>query len=115
MDDLRDRLKRDPDYAQQAVRGYQSFGYRTRDSWSRERRVIAKAEWLPGPPVGNADGEPAGKADGGPEAVAEGPCATIASMYTLRFLRGGASREVGRLVSISLPFGIVRTHLSRAD
>ena len=36
-------------------------------------------------------------------------------MYALRFLRGGASREVGRLVSISLPFGIVRTHLSRAD
>ena len=53
MDDLRDdRLKRDPDYAQRAVRGYQSFGYRTRDSWSRERRVIAKAEWLPGQPVG---------------------------------------------------------------
>ena len=49
MDDLRDRLKRDPDYAQRAVRGYQSFDYRTRDSWSRERRVIAKAEWLPGP------------------------------------------------------------------
>ena len=39
----------------------------------------------------------------------------IASMYALRFLRGGASREVGRLVSISLPFGIVRTNLSRAD
>ena len=56
MDDLRDRLKRDPDYAQRAVRGYQSFDYRTRDSWSRERRVIAKAEWLPGQPVGNADG-----------------------------------------------------------
>ncbi len=51
MDDLRDRLKRDPDYAQRAVRGYQSFDYRTRDSWSRERRVIAKAEWLPGQPV----------------------------------------------------------------
>ncbi len=77
MDDLRDRLKRDPDYAQQAVRGYQSFDYRTRDSWSRERRVIAKAEWLPGQPVGNADGEPVGKADGGPEAGAEDPCATV--------------------------------------
>ncbi len=72
MDDLRDRLKRDPDYAQQAVRGYQSFDYRTRDSWSRERRVIAKAEWLPGQPVGNADGEPAGKADGGPVGNADG-------------------------------------------
>ncbi len=27
--------------------------------------------------------------------------------YALRFLRGGALREVGRLVSISLPFGIL--------
>ena len=36
-------------------------------------------------------------------------------MYALRFLRGGASREVGRFVSISLPLGILRTHLSRAD
>ncbi len=87
MDDLRDRLKRDPDYAQRAVRGYQSFGYRTRDSWSRERRVIAKAEWLPGQPVGNADGEPAGKADGGPEAGAEGPCATVGEVrYNSRFV-----------------------------
>ena len=87
MDDLRDRLKRDPDYVQRAVRGYQSFGYRTRDSWSRERRVIAKAEWLPGQPVGNADGEPAGKADGGPEAVAEGPCATVGEVrYNSRFV-----------------------------
>ncbi len=33
-------------------RGYQGFGYRTRDSWTRERRVIAKAEWLPGQPIG---------------------------------------------------------------
>ena len=79
MDDLRDRLKQDPDYAQRAVRGYQSFGYRTRDSWSRERRVIAKAEWLPGKPIGNADG--------GPEAVAEGPCATIGeTRYNSRFV-----------------------------
>ena len=87
MDDLRDRLKRDPDYAQRAVRGYQSFGYRTRDSWNRERRVIAKAEWRTGKPIGNADGEPAGKADGGPEAVAEGPCATIGeTRYHSRFV-----------------------------
>ncbi len=88
MDDLRDRLKRDPDYAQQAARGYQSFDYRTRDSWSRERRVIAtKAEWLPGQPVGNADGEPAGKADGGPEAGAEDPCATVGeARYNSRFV-----------------------------
>ena len=74
---------------------YQSFDYRTRDSWSRERRVIAKAEWLPGQPVGNADGEPAGKADGGPagkadggpEAGAEGPCATVGeARYNSRFV-----------------------------
>ena len=78
IDDLRDRLKQDPHYAQRAVRGYQSFGYRTRDSWSRERRVIAKAEWLPGKPIGNADG--------GPEAVAEGPCApTGETRYHSRF------------------------------
>ena len=88
MDDLRDRLKRDPDYAQQAVRDYRSFDYRTRDSWSRERRVIAKAEWLPGQPVGNADGEPGGKADGGPEAGPEGPCATVGeARYNSRFVR----------------------------
>ncbi len=87
MDDLRDRLKQDLDYAQQAVRGYQSFGYRTRDSWSSGSRVIAKAEWLPGQPVGNADGEPAGKADGGPEAGAEGPCATVGeARYNSRFV-----------------------------
>ncbi len=34
--------------------------------------MIAKAEWLPGQPVGNADGEPAGKADGGPAGKADG-------------------------------------------
>ncbi len=79
MDDLRDRLKWDPDYAQQAVRDYRSFDYRTRDSWIRERCVIAKAEWLPGPPVG--------KADGGPEAGAEGPCATVGeARYNSRFV-----------------------------
>ncbi|MCG8419050.1 MAG: transposase [Proteobacteria bacterium] len=31
-----------------AARVYKSFGYRTRDSWSRKRRVVAKAEYLPG-------------------------------------------------------------------
>ncbi len=49
--------------------------------------MIAKAEWLPGQPVGNADGEPAGKADGGPEADAEGPCATVGeARYNSRFV-----------------------------
>ena len=32
-----------------AARRYRSFRYRTRESWSRKRRVVAKAEWLPGP------------------------------------------------------------------
>ncbi len=96
MDDLRDRLKRDPDYAQRAVRGYQSFGYRTRDSWNRERRVIAKAEWLPGQPIGNADGEPAGKADGGPEAGAEGPCATVGEARYHKSLRRHLAPEAQR-------------------
>lgn len=31
-----------------ASRRYRDLRYRTRDSWSRERRVVAKAEWLPG-------------------------------------------------------------------
>jgi hypothetical protein len=31
-----------------AARVFTEFGYRTRNSWSRERRVVAKAEYLPG-------------------------------------------------------------------
>ena len=31
----------------QAARRFREFRYRTRDSWSRSRRVVAKAEWLP--------------------------------------------------------------------
>jgi hypothetical protein len=30
------------------VRRFEELRYRTRKSWSRERRVVAKAEWLPG-------------------------------------------------------------------
>jgi hypothetical protein len=30
----------------QAARVFHEFGYQTRDSWSRERRVVGKAEWL---------------------------------------------------------------------
>jgi hypothetical protein len=33
---------------QQASRVFKDFTYRTRDSWSRERRVVGKAEHLPG-------------------------------------------------------------------
>jgi hypothetical protein len=40
------------------ARRFKAFNYQTLTSWSRERRVIAKAEWLPAPP---ADG--AGKAN----------------------------------------------------
>ncbi len=29
-------------------RRYRDFRYRTRESWSRKRRVVGKAEWLPG-------------------------------------------------------------------
>ena len=30
-------------------RRFRDFRYRTRESWSRSRRVVGKAEWLPGP------------------------------------------------------------------
>ena len=32
----------------EAVRIYQELDYRTKKTWSRSRRVVAKAEWLPG-------------------------------------------------------------------
>ena len=38
----------------QPSRRFRSFEYRTKDSWSCARRVIAKAEWLPGPRGYNA-------------------------------------------------------------
>jgi hypothetical protein len=39
------------------ARRFKDFTWRTRDSWSRERRVVAKAEWLPGsdPQTGEAN------------------------------------------------------------
>ena len=37
------------------ARWFKDFNYRTLDSWSRERRVIGKAEWMtpqvPGKPI----------------------------------------------------------------
>ncbi len=36
-----------------ASRRFREFRYRTLDSWSRSRRVVAKAEWLPGTGGGN--------------------------------------------------------------
>ena len=38
----------------QPSRRFRSFEYQTKDSWSCARRVIAKAEWLPGPRGYNA-------------------------------------------------------------
>jgi hypothetical protein len=32
----------------QPARRFRNFSYRTLDSWSRERRVMGKAEYLPG-------------------------------------------------------------------
>ena len=61
------------------MRGERSRGYCTRDSWNRERRVIVKAERLPGKSVG--------KTDGGPEDVAEGQRAVIGeARYYSRFV-----------------------------
>ena len=37
----------------QAARRFREFRYRTLKSWSRRRRVVAKAEWLPGAGGGN--------------------------------------------------------------
>ena len=34
----------------QPARQFEEFTYSTRKSWSRERRVVGKAEWLPGKP-----------------------------------------------------------------
>ena len=36
-----------------AARRFREFRYRTLDSWSRRRRVVAKAEWLAGAGGGN--------------------------------------------------------------
>ena len=38
----------------QPSRRFRSFEYQTRESWSCPRRVVAKAEWLPGPRGYNA-------------------------------------------------------------
>jgi hypothetical protein len=42
--------RREHEQTEQAARVYKDFSYRTRRSWSRERRVIGKAEYLPGKP-----------------------------------------------------------------
>ena len=45
----RERARRRGLVRGQSARCYREFGYRTRRSWSRTRRVVGKAEWLPGP------------------------------------------------------------------
>ncbi len=40
--------RREHEQTEQPARVYKDFPYRTRKSWSRERRVIGKAEYLPG-------------------------------------------------------------------
>ena len=32
----------------ETTRVFRDFGWSTKDSWTRRRRVIAKAEWMPG-------------------------------------------------------------------
>jgi Transposase DDE domain group 1 len=40
------------------TRRYKDFTWTTRDSWSRKRRVVAKAEWLPGASPGTGEANP---------------------------------------------------------
>ena len=40
--------ERDAEQSGQAARRFADFSWSTRKSWSRERRVVAKAEWMPG-------------------------------------------------------------------
>jgi len=42
----------------QPARRFRDFSWRTLESWSRERRVIAKAEWLPGTTGGSGKANP---------------------------------------------------------
>ena len=42
--------KAEHDATQAPARRYEELRYRTRKSWSRERRVVGKGEWLPGKP-----------------------------------------------------------------
>ena len=44
----RERSRRRGLQTQQKSRRYRDFRYRTRETWSRTRRVVGKAEWLPG-------------------------------------------------------------------
>ena len=39
----------------ETTRVYRDFGWSTKDSWTRRRRIIAKAEWMPGRGDGGAN------------------------------------------------------------
>src|SRR6266851_3724016 len=41
-----------------SARRFQDFTWQTRGSWSRQRRVVAKAEWLPGVTPGTGEANP---------------------------------------------------------
>src|SRR5437879_1533815 len=41
-----------------SARRFKDFTWQTRDSWSRQRRVVAKAEWLPGVTPGTGEANP---------------------------------------------------------
>ena len=55
--------------------------------------------------------------DGLPEQVRRREAGTgpVARLHPLRCDRGCASREVGRLASLSLPLGVLQKNLSRVD
>ena len=40
------------------TRRFRDFTWQTRDSWSRQRRIVAKAEWLPGATPGTGEANP---------------------------------------------------------
>ena len=68
-----ERARQECERTGQAARVFKDFRYRTLDSWSRERRVIGKAEHLPrgGQPALRGD-VAGGRADGGARALRGG-------------------------------------------
>lgn len=58
MDKLQTEARRECEQTGQRARRFREFAYKTRTSWSRRRRVVGKAEYLPGdgeeiPPTSN--------------------------------------------------------------
>jgi len=48
IEDEMERARQRCEARGRAARVYKDFGYRTRETWSRQRRVVGKAEYLPG-------------------------------------------------------------------